>query len=337
MKSGSDREPPGTIIQRARRAVGIIQYKGLDWYVQNFCYKLLRDYFDAQKAKVRFGVPTWREINFKALEIEGSARILLNPSDGGFSKEFYVYGFREPLNTFAIFNSVKKDKPVVLDIGGNLGYFPFVELQAGAKQVIVLEPVPSTFELLSKTLSEYQQFIPFNVAISDGADHLKLYLTDERNVTSFSKAMLTANDHKISEELNAKALTLPEIADKYPISMIRMDIEGYEYNVLANILPDKIRKICVELHVIPPYDKAQAVALLKKLQKQGFKVSTAIDEMIYAYYPIIQHSGLETAYKLVTAFNNLSQYCPRVAVNPSAKELNDIIPEKGQVHLILER
>ncbi len=328
-----------SVTQKARRAARTIQTQGLNYYIQNFSYKLLRNYFNLQRAKVHFTKPVWREINFKALGIEASARLLLNPLDTGFSKEFAVYGFREPLNTFAVFNSVAKAKPVVLDIGGNLGYFPLVEHEAGAQKVIVLEPVPSTFSFLSKTLKGHEQMEFMNVAISDGPDFLNLFSTSERNVTSFSKSVLTAHGHKVSEEIRAKAITLGEVAKKYPVGMIRMDIEGYEYHILANSLPDKIKTICMELHVMPPDtpNKAQAIEWLQKLNEQGFRVSVAINEMIYGYYPVIQHAGLKTAYALVTSLNALSRYCPRVQVNPSLKELIDMIPESGQIHLIMQR
>jgi FkbM family methyltransferase len=325
------------MIQRARRAAKTIQKQGLNYYMQNFSYKLLRNYFNLKRGKIQFTTPVWREINFKALGIEASARLLLNPLDEGFSKEFGVYGFREPLNTFAIFNSVAKAKPVVLDIGGNLGYFPLVEYEAGAKKVIVLEPVPSTFGFLSKTLKGIEQIETLNVAVSDGANFLKLYSANERNVTSFSKSMLTVMGHVVSEEFSARAVTLYDVADKYPIALVRMDIEGYEYNILANRLPDKIKTICVELHVLPPYNKTDAIELLQKLNEQNFRVSVAINEMIYGYYPIVQHAGLKTAYKLVTFLNAHVRYCPRFQVSPSSKELSDMIPEKGQIHLILQR
>ena len=65
---------------------------------------------------------------------------------------------------------------MVLDIGGNLGYFSIIELQAGAKKVISVEPVPSTFRLLSKTLEGYKEAKPLNIAISDSKESLKLYV-----------------------------------------------------------------------------------------------------------------------------------------------------------------
>ena len=332
-------EPSRSTLERTRRAALTIRKKGVNYYAQNYGYKMLRDYFNYQRGRVRIVKPLWREINFKALELKGSAKLLLNPADMGFSREFSIYGFREPLNTYAIFNKIARTKPAVLDIGGNLGYFPLLEREAGAKKIVVLEPVPQTFSFLSKTLSDQEEFEYMNMAISDGEDYLSLFSTDQRNMTSFSKSILATHGHVVSEEILAKAISLEDAAVKYPISMIRMDIEGYEYRVLGKKLPDQIKMICMEFHVIPPGTptKPQAIEFLQKLKEQGFEVTVAINEMIYGYYPIIQHAGLKTAYKLVTRFNSLSRYCPRVEVNPSLNELSNLIPEKGQVHLILER
>lgn len=339
MEAGIFPQPTRSILQRARRATQTIRKQGINYYAQNYAYKLFRDHFNHKLAKVHLTEPVWREINFKALGLKGSAKLLLNPSDTGFSREFSLYGFREPLNTFAISKYVAKTKPVVLDIGGNLGYFPLLENEAGAKKIIAIEPVPVTFSFLSKTLEGKDQFEVMNVAISDGEDHLSLFSTDQRNVTSFSKAILTTHGHKVSEEIRAKAITLDEAASRYPVSMIRMDIEGYEYHVLGKRLPDSIETICMEFHIIPPGTptKKQALEFLKRLGEQNFKVSVAINEMIYGYYAVIQHLGLESAYKVVTMLNGLSQYCPRVQVNPSFEELSGMIPEKGQVHLIMQR
>ena len=136
---------------KVRRAIAIIRSQGFTYYSQNYLKRSLYNRFLKKKLHAELNDYSWKEINFRALNLHGSAKILLNPLDRGFSREFNVYGFREPLNTFAFFCDVAKKKPVVLDIGGNLGYFSLVELQAGAKKVISVEPVPSTFKLLTKT------------------------------------------------------------------------------------------------------------------------------------------------------------------------------------------
>ncbi|TRO54959.1 FkbM family methyltransferase [Candidatus Bathyarchaeota archaeon] len=324
-------------VSKFKRAINTIQSQGFSYFVQNYSHAVPYKFFRAKKSKIHFTEPIWRNINFKALNLEASAKLLLNPLDDGFSKEFYLYGFREPLNTFAIYNTVAKTRPVVLDVGGNLGYFPLVELAAGAKKVIAVEPVPSTFALLSKTLTDFDRAELLNIAISDRNQALRLYVGAKRNVTSTSKSLLTSTGHIVAEEINIDALTLASMAKKYPITMVRMDVEGHEYRILANDLPNQIRTLCVELHIIPPYDKPQAVGLLQSIAEQKFDISIAINEMNYGYYPIIQHCGLKSTYKLATSLNSRLQDCPKIQTGLSFDELVNQLKEGTVIHLLLQR
>jgi len=280
---------------------------------------------------------SWKEINFRALNLHGSAKILLNPLDRGFSREFNVYGFREPLNTFAFFCDVAKKKPVVLDIGGNLGYFSLVELQAGAKKVISVEPVPSTFKLLTKTLEKYKEAEPLNMAISDCKESLKLYVGTDRNVTSSFRQLFVNTGHSLAYEIIARAETLQSMEEKYPITMVRMDVEGHEYRILSERIPDQIDSINIELHVLPPFNKRNAVSLLRCLCSQNFKVHTAINEMNYEYYDFVQKFGLKRGYTLARIFGSKLSVRPCIQLNPSFEDIIEKIPERGQIHLTLER
>jgi len=279
----------------------------------------------------------WKEINFKALNLHGSAKILLNPSDMGFSREFNVYGFREPLNSFAFFCDVAKKKPVVLDIGGNLGYFSLIELQAGAKKVISVEPVPSTFNLLTKTLEKYKEAEPLNMAISDCKESLKLYVGTDRNVTSSFRQLFVNTGHSLAYEITARTETLQSMEEKYPITMIRMDVEGHEYRILSERIPDQIDSINIELHVLPPFNKKHAVSLLRCLNSQNFNVHTAINEMNYEYYDFVQVFGLKRGYTLARAIGSKLKAQPCIQLNPSFQDIVDKIPERGQIHLTFER
>ncbi len=280
---------------------------------------------------------TWKAINFKALELSGSGKLLLNPQDRGFSREFNVYGFREPLNTYALFRSVEKRKPVVLDIGGNLGYFSLVELTAGAKKVIAVEPVPSTFKRLSKTLENRKDAEPLNLAISDSKESLTLYVGTDRNVTSSFKQLLIDTGHALAYEITVRAETLQSIVEKYPVNMIRMDVEGHEYRILSERIPDQISGINVELHVLPPFNKNNAIHLIKCLLAQNFHVHVAINEINYEYYNLIERFGLKSGYNLAATFGSRLNSRPCIKVDPSFEDLVSSIPKEGQIHLTLER
>jgi FkbM family methyltransferase len=256
----------------------------------------------------------------------------------GFSREFNAYGFREPLNTYAFFCQVAKKKPVVLDVGGNLGYFALVELQAGAKKVVVVEPVPSTFSFLAKTLESYKERTEvLNMAISDSEEPLKLYVATKHNVTSSFKQLLVGTGHKLAYEINATSNTLQNMAETYQVNMVRMDVEGHEYCILSKPIPDQIDSLCIELHVLPPFNKLQAAKLLQSLNSQNFHTHVAINEMEYEYYELIEKLGLKNTYNWITTFGSKSIKRPCIQVNPSFSDVTKMIPERGQIHLLLER
>jgi len=320
------------------RAIATIRAKGLTYYSQNYIKKRFSNKFISKMQNSKINDDTWREINFKALNLHRSAKLLLNPSDRGFSREFNAYGFREPLNTFAFFCQVAKKKPVVLDVGGNLGYFPLVELQAGAKKVVVVEPVPSTFKLLAKTLEDYKEKTEvLNLAISDSKEPLKLYVATEHNVTSSFKQLLVNTGHELAYEIRAETNTLQSMAETYQVDMARMDVEGHEYRILSERVPDQIDSLCIELHVLPPFNKLHAIKLLQYLNSQNFNTHVAINEMNYEYYELIQIMGLKNAYKWATTFGSKSIIRPCIQVNPSFDDVVKMIPQKGQIHLLLER
>ena len=319
----------------------IIKENGADGvlsFAQRFSLQLMEEYYNLRKGTVKIANEIWRKINFSALNLhfDSESRLLLNPVDEGFSKEFYLYGFREPLNTFAIFNKIKQKKPFVLDIGSNLGYFPLVELQAGAKHVIAVEPVPLTFSFLSKTLEKYENATSFNVAMSDKEEMLRLYVAKKFNVTSSQPELLKDGGHEIFKEITIHALPLSNLAEKFPIDLIRLDLEGHEYFMLGGDIPDRINTICMELHVIPPFGRDHVRKLFKNFKRHGFRLSLVIDEMPRGFYPLVSNLGLEETYKLINSFKrkNLSgiSYELDVDFDTFANNIN-----RGIVHLILEK
>ena len=324
-----------SLIQRATRKITTNGFKEL---VESSIRALGRWEFARMQEKGRCSSnPYWVNIDFEALNLLGQGKLLLNNLDMGFSKEFNAYGFREPLNTYAIYKTVEKEKPTVLDIGSNLGYFCLVELQAGAKHVVAIEPVPLTFSLLSKTLCCFKNVTPVNMAISDRQETLKLYLSDMYNVTSSSIALLKNSGHKVIGETSVEATSISEMTKRYPISMLRMDVEGQEYRILANIIPDPIKIICIELHVIHPYKKTHVTKLLQNLSEQGFEVKVMIKDFPHGFFPIIKRLGLERLYKLVNTLNQKPLKPPFVKQNVDLKQLIDEIPEEWVFHLILQR
>jgi len=266
--------------------------------------------------------PFFREIDFHALNLEGSGGLWLNPLDEGFSKEFFLYGFREPLNTYFIYHNVRGHK--VLDIGSNLGYFPIIELNAGAKQVIAMEPVPMTFRFLKRNLAPYNsKVVIINAAISNRNGNLELFIPRKFNLAS---AIHTTDS--IFKRIQCPAYSLSTIAEQYDFDTLRMDIEGFEYEVLIEGIPENIKYIFMELHDSLGLKKTQRLLLF--LEKQGFIAKYSIREIPLKFYPFIKNLNLQNAFSILRTFNQ------------TTVESNIMLSEIAQMqlhlrHLILER
>jgi len=88
-------------------------------------------------------------LNLKKIGIPEKITFHYIPNDEGLSKQFGLYGFREPLNWKNYYEFVDKDD-VVLDIGANIGLFSI--LSKKAKKIICVEPIKECIPVLEKNL-----------------------------------------------------------------------------------------------------------------------------------------------------------------------------------------
>ena len=110
-----------------------------------------RKVLEAQKTLKKLSVSEVKmRLDLKVIGVSNNkSEIQLNPNDEGLSAQLLAYGFREPINCYLLSQFIKKEKLYVfIDVGSNIGYFPIVELESGAKKVIVIEPAPETFRFL---------------------------------------------------------------------------------------------------------------------------------------------------------------------------------------------
>lgn len=130
----------------------------------------------------------------------------------------------------------------VLDIGANIGYFSLYCVERGAKHIIAVEAQPTVFNsgLVPLTDQYRSQITPLNFA-------------------AYSENDLTVkipNNHvgsAIGEEgEEVKTITLETLSKMYPkASVLKLDVEGSEYNVMLNTSAEVLRKfevIYMEVH-----------------------------------------------------------------------------------------
>jgi FkbM family methyltransferase len=139
----------------------------------------------------------------------------------------------------------------VIDIGSNLGYYVALEALAGAEKIIVVEPVPLTFFYLCRTLKAYENVVALNVALADRDGEVNMVVPD-----SFNSARITREGEasRISgHHIRIKCVSLNTLIKNLEVQnleniMLRIDIEGYEYRILNENVPEQISLINVEIH-----------------------------------------------------------------------------------------
>jgi FkbM family methyltransferase len=169
---------------------------------------------------------------------------------------------------------------VVWDIGANIGLYTnqFAEWVGSAGSVIGFEPVPETFEILKKNTEDNYNVNLFCAALSDFEGNAFFIVDGESNVTSHLAE--NATDNKIIEIKVNKADEFIEQDGKIQPNVVKIDVEGFEEDVLkggpkvfSNI---KCREILIEMHFEQMAKRNQgdsANRIVKMLINWGYKVN----------------------------------------------------------------
>jgi len=218
-------------------------------------------------------------------------KMYLDISYPGVARELVVYGTREKLEVQIVKKELKSGMNI-LDIGANIGYYALMEASiVGPKgKVYAIEPEPRNFELLAKNikLNDYGNIIetyPFAVSNKNGAE--RLYLSEFANLHT-----LVAPDNTgmgTGSFLDVKTIRVDDfLNDKLPVSLIRMDIEGFECEAIDGMLRTLEQselpiKLLIEVH---PYfyneTNRNFRSRLIKLNEMGFRAKYLVSAGVAA-------------------------------------------------------
>jgi FkbM family methyltransferase len=251
-----------TILRAIRRVVLFFSQVCLDWHLP---YHLARIF----KGQV-------------VLEINGFKMNLDLKNDRGISKELFIFHKREHLSTdFITNNSVINPGDVVLDIGGNIGYYALLEsrLVGPHGSVYAVEPVSNNLRLLKENIkiNNVTNIKTFHMAIGDENKKAEIYVSRKGNLSSPINEK--GGDYSGKEEVDM--LTADSFVAKENIvpNLVRMDLEGYEKEVVKGMkkIFSMRPKILMEVH--PRRMEAQEFQeMIDLLKKGGYTNATLIKE-----------------------------------------------------------
>jgi FkbM family methyltransferase len=230
-------------------------------------------------------------------EIQGS-KMYLDMRDKGVSQELALVGIRETLFTKTLQGALREGD-CVLGVGANIGYYALMmaRLVGPRGKVYAIEPVPHNVKLLKDSirLNNYSNIETFSLAMGQNDGVSKLYLSDHPNWSSFYRP------RKVTGQIDIQIISVDSFfKDKRPPDVIRMDVEGYEYEILIGMsdLLESGRPLRLFIEFHPDImGQQRAEVFLSTLQKHGFQLKKVILEP--NIYP--PHSGF--LWRLVDCLN----------------------------------
>ena len=226
----------------------------------------------------RKGQQIIREIN--------SCKMHLDPIiDDGLCRYLTVAGRREEYITEAV-KKVIKPGDIICDLGANIGYYALFESKLAGNDgfVYAIEPVPETMALLKENvkLNNLNNIEYYEQGIGDRDGTATMYVSKWLN-RSQMKEVDNPNRKLVDHEIEVKVNTLDTfIKDKKYPSLIRMDVEGFEYEIFKGM--DSLFKVNKPLIIVMEFhfrwlglDKS--LKIFNTLKTNGFSINYASYEI----------------------------------------------------------
>jgi len=207
-------------------------------------------------------------------------KMALNMDDKGMSTNLIIHELWEK-SAVQMVEGIAQRGNVVVDIGSNIGYYALLEARLVGEngKVFAIEPVDENLRTLKKNivLNDFPNIEVFQLAIGDENKHDNIYVSDFRNQSSMiHREDLTVN--KKTKKQAIEVMTLDRfLEDKPTPDLIRMDVEGYEYEIIMGMTEffksSKPLKILMELHIYSsPETELRIYEMLEMLYRHGFEL-----------------------------------------------------------------
>jgi len=204
-------------------------------------------------------------------DVQGS-KMWLNYQYKGIHADLIMNGIRERKAT-AYMQSILQPEWTVVDIGANIGYYALMEARV-CKEVLAIEPEPANYELLLKNikLNGCKNIRTLQAAVGDTNGTTELAISDAANWHRV-KTKSTKRD-----TITVPITTLDTYLGNKKVDMVRMDVEGYEFNILKGmeqtIANNPKLVLFIELHgeYLKEYGTS-AEEVLRFLAQHGFMVT----------------------------------------------------------------
>jgi FkbM family methyltransferase len=243
----------------------------------------------------------------KIVKINKSYTMLLNPREEGIHRDLFIYKKREPLATdFLATSGILKKGFNVLEAGANIGYYALLEWEIIKPSGVIyaLEPATQNYEKLidNITLNKPNNILPFKLALGDKEGKATLYLSKWSNWCTLNKNNI---QYQIGSETTPVTTLDKFLENKQKINFVRMDVEGYEYEILKGSTETLKENIVIQMEVHP-----HAIKNLEDftdiLEQNDFYIKYAVFGYKVPYNYLIYSSLKKSGYPYPMQYNNIT-------------------------------
>lgn len=159
----------------------------------------------------------------------------------GLKRHYYGYQikagkFVSPEYEFGDLQKWIKEGDWVIDIGANIGQYTkkMAELVGISGRVLAFEPIPRTFELLTANIAKipFANISLFNVAASDSSSVQGMSIPKEASGLYILTRASIGTNHP---DYNILCLTIDSLSIPNPVSLVKIDAEGHDFEVLKGM------------------------------------------------------------------------------------------------------
>jgi FkbM family methyltransferase len=139
-----------------------------------------------------------------------------------------------------------------------------------AKRVVSFEPMPQNFKYLKANVERFRHVLPVPKAVAGKPGVLDLHVSDNTGGHS-----VVGEQQAGGTKIQVEAMSLQQIFKEHSIercNLLKMDIEGAEYESLAAVPPDlwpRIERIHMEYHQGPDGWTGEKLAVF--LKEKGYR------------------------------------------------------------------
>lgn len=176
---------------------------------------------------------------------------------------------------------LEKEDPVIVDLGAHIGMTViYFKMLFPKSQIIAFEPIEANFALLKKNIDENQlenvELVQAVVAPKSGILRIQEPVGEGAWKSGAGIIPKGWKGIQTNQEIRVEAVGIQEIISQ-KIDIMKMDIEGMEYEVIRNMGPNirNIKNLLIEVH---PRKDHRIEEIQKILMQNGFKLEINPDK-----------------------------------------------------------